>query len=982
MLVYPPATVLTPKCVCGFLRCRLQSEINIVIIATGPWASRSRTYGGYQLGQSNNRFTASAQSQQDLLLPSYPVNRFEYKTEYYTSPNVSALPDPVPDYRSLSKPSSPGELCSRLWSLDGYPYLAFIPLNPFKGTLLSDYATSVENIPIKHDEQGWCLFSSDMRRWKVFEQTLRQVAEKLSAYLFLRNRELRNLWIVPETPSTYGYFSPYKTEEEARDGIRKSIDSMAIYTAYLSFLVTLGQLYPASSQPPLSLEKLLSQISSGTALVALNANAIGVIGCQQRRGGVIIDMFNCSWLNLVPYLLKCDIPVWLYWGNYSINALSGTNIGYGRQSSWTYMFAPVGNHGFSGTPLAASEASDPTQVKKGSGQLNGESMRTYFSRKREERNRRIANETEKNKQKRLGREASQRNHSAPGKKSSTKVYYWEKTLSSFRVRTLLTKALAQDWWSLWRNKDRFYNSIDDEWDCCSNWSFNPDPDDDHGDENEDSEYDSTGDNENMHRPSASSLVVSNARNEPYSPGLPSPLCPHPADVNATQNNLALVATGSQITSDVQNLAPTPTTTVIDISRRGIPWESHTLEQDVIMNDQIAATISLARGHDSARIMPDGHVLDIDMGRQRNSSAHNGSSQVENTRVPSDVATPLKPSSERHTHSEFVNDGTLHHSFMAPPPNPSPETFEMFIHYRYGYSLKNSPGISSLPQHADHDGSQGDSSKEYSITRRMLGGHGLHFLAEEQYEITAFVTSLLAARCPLQDVPGCYWDLNEENINPLKAKRPTYVNVRVIMTSTDKSLQSPHCLLLPKVPGEAAWTLSVDPMTALECIRRSLGPSELVIADFLITHGIPFHTLSLAPSGSPCHGLGSERHGLQQIFRPKKYVFSLTDFLEYKARRNAFLLTQPHGRRALCHGGIVARLARDVIPSSLVLQGPSQSALDGAQGFFMDGMQTFVDDQLTPEELDYICGTYGLATGIGGVSKITGFFLCSMLTLLV
>ena len=107
-----------------------------------------------QFGASNSRFTQAAQTEQDLFMPSYPVHTFEHGIERYTSPNVSALPNPVPERRNISEPLSPNELCSQLWSLDGYPYLAFVPVLPFKGTFLSEYATCVENIPIKNDEHG------------------------------------------------------------------------------------------------------------------------------------------------------------------------------------------------------------------------------------------------------------------------------------------------------------------------------------------------------------------------------------------------------------------------------------------------------------------------------------------------------------------------------------------------------------------------------------------------------------------------------------------------------------------------------------------------------------------------------------------------------------------------------------------------------------------------------------------------------------
>jgi hypothetical protein len=158
------------------------------------------------------------------------------------------------------------------------------------------------------------------------------------------------------------------------------------------------------------------------------------------------------------------------------------------------------------------------------------------------------------------------------------------------------------------------------------------------------------------------------------------------------------------------------------------------------------------------------------------------------------------------------------------------------------------------------------------------------------------------------------------------------------------------------------------MTSLECIRRCLGPSSTDVAEFLIKNGISFHTLA-PPSGSASENGPVKPHRLGR--RVETHRFDLADFAAYENLRESFLAAQPHGRRALMYGGIVARLARETLSDSVVLAGPSYQALQGQQAIFGEGKDTLVDDQLSEDDLDFICGTYVVETGIKGVHDFSG-----------
>ena len=150
------------------------------------------------------------------------------------------------------------------------------------------------------------------------------------------------------------------------------------------------------------------------------------------------------------------------------------------------------------------------------------------------------------------------------------------------------------------------------------------------------------------------------------------------------------------------------------------------------------------------------------------------------------------------------------------------------------------------------------------------------------------------------------------------------------------------------------------MTALECIHRKLSPCHDII-DYLIAHGMEFHALQaveILPPPVPAS---------QPLlwYHPDGYVFDQADFLAYESAWDAFLQLHPYACRALCEGGIIARLARESMSDTLVFQGPSEEALEGKCSVFAFPDQVMVDDHLPQDVKDLICGTYTVKTGAGG-----------------
>jgi len=96
------------------------------------------------------------------------------------------------------------------------------------------------------------------------------------------------------------------------------------------------------------------------------------------------------------------------------------------------------------------------------------------------------------------------------------------------------------------------------------------------------------------------------------------------------------------------------------------------------------------------------------------------------------------------------------------------------------------------------------------------------------------------------VPDKFWDLDLESplsLNELKR----FINIEA------RELEGTTWFLLHPIglhpSRNTSWVLAVDAMTALECIRRQIGPHNLDIANFLVDHGITFMTLDLLPKVS-------------------------------------------------------------------------------------------------------------------------------------
>jgi hypothetical protein len=220
-----------------------------------------------------------------------------------------------------------------------------------------------------------------------------------------------------------------------------------------------------------------------------------------------------------------------------------------------------------------------------------------------------------------------------------------------------------------------------------------------------------------------------------------------------------------------------------------------------------------------------------------------------------------------------------------------------------------------------------------------------------HSVEQYVTSLLAGGI---DPPVRHLnDLSSVSIDAITRKErmievtTTTINGKIWYTVSPRYLATnPH-----------NWHLMIqDAAVVLELWRRGLGLDGRSMAQYLLARGIPFSTRIYCMNPRPlrplqCIGLG---------LRIKGYQPDALDYQGYEIRRDAFLKTA-RGRAALLYGGIVWRLAKDVVREEDVLSGPTEQV--NATGHALHGEKGDLwDDRLSNQELDLICGVYRVCTG--------------------
>jgi len=887
----------------------------------------------------------------------------EGNQQIFTSPNQPHLPNVPPP--SLDLPRSSTAFFKPLWNLEKYPYLAFIPQNPTpsSSSLTAWLATEPNKMPLCFNSGRWSLQPATITAWKSLEKNL--VIATTGLFAFATKRYPGHDTVLyphrSKVPSHYSYDRAFVDKEELLATLESARRAFFIEMGRCSYALALTFDPKDPSARPRWPEFLHKEQRLEYAwLDMLQASPIAQFSTSNPRVGVIIHVAKCRWLEAIPVMVSLGIPFWLYWGSYPML--------YIPQHSCVKSYAPALGPTSDLTPKTnVQPPGGLPSVEPGSGQLPGETWQAFFVRRAQDDEKRKAHENDCERQQREGRERASDPGKGPGKRGA-KVWYWEE-VDGFRVRTLLTRARVDDEWGVYSKVQKRFNGFRNEWDMCTEF----DEDDLMGDADMDSDSE----------PILPIGPSKPRRADPSQSCSPPPSQPWPSDAFSKQQdsnigshnsfystpsesrNFARCAAIESDGSDSEPILPIGPS----ISRRADPSQSSRLPpsqpqpSDALLNQQdpnigshnlIRPTPSKPQnlgqgpaierdGSDSEPILP--------MGRLRNSD------------------------DELYSLSESGQDVLYTYSY-----HPLPATQRYFddlaqlLYFRFGFNF--GAGHYVVPANVK------PVFRQWQEVIRCVGGQDLDSHERQRPIISYFLSLLFSSNAKttkmdaISVIPPEFWDLHPDNLEPLESKQ-RFLDIKLKYFGKDPAVCVLYaCNLHPS--RNTPWLVAVSPMIALEILRRDVGPHGADIAHFLISNGIPFNTLSplpqIRPSTSPPSGplpsLG---------IRPPGHVFTLADYVAYEAIRDSVLHRLPQARAALCKGGIIARLSRDVLDNSVVLAGPSESARSGNQRKFICDGETYCDDHLTPEVMDLIVGTYKVQTldnGRLGSLDFFPFYFCT------
>ncbi|KAJ6491076.1 hypothetical protein C8R45DRAFT_826145 [Mycena sanguinolenta] len=227
--------------------------------------------------------------------------------------------------------------------------------------------------------------------------------------------------------------------------------------------------------------------------------------------------------------------------------------------------------------------------------------------------------------------------------------------------------------------------------------------------------------------------------------------------------------------------------------------------------------------------------------------------------------------------------------------------------------------------------------------RSLGDEQWPRCNHVKYALLPVMLAYLATAKTLEEVPQELLDLRQDHSDicglwaviieekTLNGERFYLVRPR----DASEDTQSPHILL-----KSAA--------TALQIVRMGWESSQEIVFHLLL-RGVEFRLCRQA----------SLRLGV----RPAGYKPTELDYLAYQTRRDDFLASH-RGRAARFAGRIIGRLVRDIVLDDIACLGPSDKVFESGVRLWDGQSQTaYWDDDLTPEEIELICGVYHVETGM-------------------
>nr|VWO99258.1 N/A [Ganoderma boninense] len=280
-----------------------------------------------------------------------------------------------------------------------------------------------------------------------------------------------------------------------------------------------------------------------------------------------------------------------------------------------------------------------------------------------------------------------------------------------------------------------------------------------------------------------------------------------------------------------------------------------------------------------------------------------------------------------------------------------EGFEKIAYYRYGVVL----GAPLVPQQGPEYSAfnRANVQKYFGLLTTDIHPAGLHVPA-----LSAFL-SVTLDRSTNGMIPATVWDLDHNCPQYLLKVGQANPTLRLDLW---KLSGVEYYRVRYEGEPDCWFDVLVGPMTAVELLRRGYIHSRASAIELMVQNGVAFRTpyyLDRRDMFSPRLSPFGDALG----WRPRGFTATRYDYGQYIAQAYQ-VLHQPRGRAAVLYGGIVWRLALEILGSDAAgraVTGPSEDVFHFGQEFLPRQGDALYDDSLTPGEIDIVCGVYKLPT---------------------
>lgn len=629
------------------------------------------------------------------------------------------------------------------------------------------------------------------------------------------------------------------------------------------------------------------------------------------------------------------------WGQHKASTSSGW--GVSGTSGWTTL-APTSSPRWHGLDGPSDTSLPPVAVAKvGEHQLPGEDWKQFLARRSEIRKKRIAAEDPKRRHSRLQKEAQLANKPYPGR-SGPRVFLWvrdDDTGTWFRESK--TRGEIQSDWSSYSRKCKVYDYYLNQWDIIEGLADSPDhpwsDDDDDDDDNDDYHF-------------FKGLVSTGGKAVGAGPGEDMAL-----DVRDSAGNAAVSKPAETI---IFSPAPTiPTDVILDLSdSTSIGYRSISSTSDLVLptsrftsstSDLASETLSELTSSSSVSVSS---IVSSPINPPPDTAARNASVNLGDSSSKS--LAQLTSSTSIFTDEDYRS--YTHFIWKAPD-------FTDWMYERWGYQHPADP-LPTLPQ-AMH--------VPLEVATNALGYPLSEVPVKFREQFVLFFNHITKNSSIL---PEDCWDLNGSFDSVLPSSPPHFKIglLQSVASKTQYYVIQPRQPTTPTTPIPEWVLLLDDPVTVVQICRLYRDSTVYDILRHLFNHGISFSTC-IPESELPV--ILPLRMPQTLGWRPANHIIKPSEYPFYHDKLYYFF-REPHSRAAFGMGGIVWRLAcavvdRDFVDNT-VLGGPSDEVATHRSTFSFTSGERLCDDNLTEQELDFICGVYKVSTGKHHISCVLHFDL--------